>query len=100
MQTSQKCHGLLRISHYLTLKCHNPVTFQNGHPFGWPFVLMITGLLGYTQTLYHCFLRHLVVADKRHKSGNENQRDGAKDYREQGKMPRSEERRVGKECRL
>ena len=28
MQTSQKCHGLLKISHYLILKCHNSVTFQ------------------------------------------------------------------------
>lgn len=28
MQTSQKCHGLLKNSHYLILKCHNSVTFQ------------------------------------------------------------------------
>lgn len=41
MQTSQKCHGLFRISHYLTLKCHNSVTFQNGHPRGWPLMLMM-----------------------------------------------------------
>ena len=37
-----------------------------------------------TQSFHHRFLRHFVIADNRHKSGNKNQRNHAQENREQG----------------